>query len=622
MSKLPASDAIYDAIRHLRACVDLAFEEPGNANASLATLARDRFVHLVLHHDPDATAGLLATGSSALFHAVVQDANLIDFVLELPPAPEDIVRAWNALPRGDARRLFAGLFLVPPHELPELTHFIEEQRFDALLVRYIAWHPKCFGTDHERTVYFEYTVRLYNLIADLMERSGPGQIRPLLEHGVASLKSGAIYSCEGYLVPFAQAKSRLIRAYVRHKHGLDPVESGRPEPLPTDRPIRLGLLWNDIDPRTENFVGVASSRQLKAHGFHVVSVVHHNGYFGVPASDADTLLAPIQELSHEVVNLNGTPSLKDKLAAIRALDLDCLFFMNNITFGYNEYVALATLHLARWQAVNFCAVFTTGFPAVDLYVSGRISEGGANPQEGYTERLVRLPGSCLVFDRDAGTGASRQWLDVTGLRTPATTTLFASGANFYKIHPILSDTWARVLAATPNSRLVLYPFNPNWDSSYPIARFCRRFGEQLIAHGVDPARVTIAGPWKDAAVISTLLATVDIYLDSFPHSGGLSSLDALRLGIPVVTKRGLTQRDNQSADLLDLLGLGEHVTDTIEGYVATARRLSEDAAAWASYKIGITRGLHDAPFFDTELYAETFARELKAALTATPSGAA
>lgn len=622
MSTRLASDAVFDAIRHLRACVDLAFEKASPANNSLAALARNRFVHLVLHHDPDATAGLLSTGSSALFHAAVQDAKLIDFVLELPPAPAEIVRTWNDLPKGDARRLFAGLFLVPPHELPELTLFIEQQRFDDLLLRYIAWHPKCFGSDEERTVYFDYTVRLYNLIADLMERSPPGQIRPLLEHGVASLKSGAIYSCEGYLVPFAQAKSRLIRAYIRRKHGLDPVESGRPEPLSRDRPIRLGLLWNDVDARTENFVGVASSRRLKAHGFHVVSIIHHNGYFGAPANDADTLLGPIQALSHDVENLDGKPALKDKVAAIRALDLDCLIFMNNITFGYNEYVALATLRLARWQAVNFCAVFTTGFPAIDLYVSGEISESGSDPQEGYTERLVRLPGSCLVFDRDAGTGSSRQWLDVTELRTPATTTLFASGANFYKIHPVLSETWARVLAATPNSRLVLYPFNPNWDSSYPIARFCRRLSRQLIAHGVDPARVTIAGPWKEASVISTLLSTVDIYLDSFPHSGGLSSLDALRLGIPVVTKRGLTQRENQSADLLELLGLGHQVTDTIDGYVDTARRLAQDPADWASYKIGIAKGLHDAPFFDTELYARRFAQELNTALTTTPSGAA
>jgi len=314
------------------------------------------------------------------------------------------------------------------------------------------------------------------------------------------------------------------------------------------------------------------------------------------------------------VDLDRLPKLADKCAAIRALDLDCLLFMNNVTFGYNEYVALATLRMARWQAVNFCAVFTTGFPTVDLYVSGALSERGANPDANYTERLVRLPGTCLIFDKEMPRQEARSRRLAAAVRDPATQTLFVSGANLYKIHPELSSVWARVLEAAPGARLVLYPFNPNWDLSYPASKFTARFTAQLLARNVDPERVTLAGPWRDASAVDEILTAADIYLDSFPHSGGLSSLDALRRGVPVVTMCGDTQRENQSADLLDLLGLSRFVARTSEQYVDLAARLAADPELWADYSLEIGRQMQRAPFFDTDDYSNKFAHGLKQVL--------
>ena len=289
--------------------------------------------------------------------------------------------------------------------------------------------------------------------------------------------------------------------------------------------------------------------------------------------------------------------------------------MNNVTFGFNDYVALATLKLARWQAVNFCAVATTGFPAVDLYLSGELSERGANPDDGYTERLVRLPGTCLIFEDQGPLKSKAPRLGLARrLRDRGTATLFASGANFYKIHPELSETWARVLVASPGSRLVLYPFNPNWDIAYPVETFVRRVEAQLAGHGLDPNRIIIAGPWRDPDAVTEVLSAADIYLDSFPHSGGLSSLDAFRLGIPVVTKQGITQRENQTADLLDIMGLSRFIAATTDEYVALAARLARFPSAWAEYKIAISQKIGQADFFDTELYSYGFAEKLKEAL--------
>ena len=604
--------ALASCLRELHGCLRVWLTDGAPADARLAADARDRWVRLVSHHQAESAFALLATEAGAVFFAIAHEPRVLDAIFQLPVPSERVYDAWNALAQDDPRRLLGGIFLRPPFELEGLEHFVVQERFDEILLIYATWQPRCFETDAQRVSFVAYGATLGAALADRIE-TAEGPLNTFLDHSVRAIGGGIVYSCEGMLLEHARAKSRLIRAYLKRKHGLDPAETSQTELLASGSTIRIGLLWADTDWRTENIVGAASVDRLRDHGFHIVSIIHRNR----PATkDRRTMEGRIAALSHEFVDLSQERSLSEQAEAIKALDLDCLMFMTNVTHGYNDYIALATLRLARWQAVNLCAVVTTAFPAIDLYISGLLSERAERPQDGYTETLVRPPGSCLVFDREDDGGERRSTkLSFQRLRDPSTVTLFGSGANFYKIHPALTDTWAQILAATPNSRLVLYPFNPNWSSDFAGRRFLRRFSDQLIARGVNPARVTVAGPWRDAAVVADLLSEVDIYLDSFPHSGGLSSLDALRLNIPIVTKGGPTQRENQTADLLDLMGLSRYVAGTVDGYVQTACTLAEDFSVWAAFKVGIARGMRDAPFFDTVTYSARLATALRAAVT-------
>ncbi|GJE52621.1 hypothetical protein GOFOIKOB_5694 [Methylobacterium tardum] len=601
------------SLRELHACLRVWLADGAPVDAKLAADARDRWIGLVSHHQAESALALLAKEAGAVFFAIAHEPRVLDAIFQLPAPSERVRDAWGALAQDDPRRLLGGIFLCPPFDLDGLEYFVAQGRFDNILLIYATWQPRCFETDAQRARFVAYGAALGAALADRIE-SATGPLNTFLDHSVRSIGGGIVYSCEGMLVEHARAKSRVIRAYLKRRHGLDPAKTSQTERLPRGPTIRIGLLWADTDWRTENIVGAASVDRLRDHGFHIVSIIHHNR----PATkDRRTMEGRIAALSHEVVDLSRARGLMEQAEAIKALDLDCLMFMTNVTHGYNDYIALATLRLARWQAVNLCAVVTTAFPAIDLYISGLLSERAERPQDGYTEALVRLPGSCLVFDRQGeGRKHHSAKLSFQRLRDPSTVTLFGSGANFYKIHPALTDTWTQILAETQNSRLVLYPFNPNWSSDFAGRRFLRRFSDQLIARGVDPARVTVAGPWRDAGVVADLLSEVDIYLDSFPHSGGLSSLDALRLNIPIVTKGGPTQRENQTADLLDLMGLSRYVADSVDGYLRTACILAEDLSAWAAFKVGIARGMRAAPFFDTVTYSARLATALRSAVVA------
>jgi predicted O-linked N-acetylglucosamine transferase (SPINDLY family) len=78
----------------------------------------------------------------------------------------------------------------------------------------------------------------------------------------------------------------------------------------------------------------------------------------------------------------------DWAQAIAASDLDVLIYPS---VGMDPLTQqLASLRLAPVQAVTWGHPETTGFPSIDLYLSGELLES-AKADAHYSERLVRLP---------------------------------------------------------------------------------------------------------------------------------------------------------------------------------------------------------------------------------------
>ena len=72
-------------------------------------------------------------------------------------------------------------------------------------------------------------------------------------------------------------------------------------------------------------------------------------------------------------------------------------------------------------------------------------------------------------------------------------------------------------------------------------------------------------------------AACDVFLDSPGWSGCNSVLEGIATDLPVVTHRGALMRARHSAAILDMMGLGETIADTVEDFVAIAIRMGRDA---------------------------------------------
>lgn len=88
--------------------------------------------------------------------------------------------------------------------------------------------------------------------------------------------------------------------------------------------------------------------------------------------------------------------------------------------------------------------------------------------------------------------------------------------------------WAHVLQAVPDARLVL-----KWRTFNDDA-FRQQVVDAFVIRGIAVDRIELRGPSFHADLLKEY-ADIDIALDPFPFSGGLTSCEALWMGVPVIT---------------------------------------------------------------------------------------
>ena len=99
-------------------------------------------------------------------------------------------------------------------------------------------------------------------------------------------------------------------------------------------------------------------------------------------------------------------------------------------------------------------------------------------------------------------------------------------------------------------------------------------------------------------------------LDPFPYSGGLTTCEALWMG---VADRGAGRRDfaaRHSVSHLSNAGLADWVASTIDAYVALAVTKASDVAALAGLRAGLRAQVRSTPLCD----GPRFGRNLGAVL--------
>lgn len=151
--------------------------------------------------------------------------------------------------------------------------------------------------------------------------------------------------------------------------------------------------------------------------------------------------------------------------------------------------------------------------------------------------------------------------------------------------------WAAIVVATPLSRLRLIgAVSLDWPQRAEILATLQR-------HGVSAERVSFDPPCAYADWL-TWFQQVDIVLDSFPGNGGLSLLDALWMGVPVVSRSGSWLGARQGASILHSLGQDGWVADSEAGLIAAAVALAHDLPALQHARAQLRQRMRHSPLLD------------------------
>ncbi|MDY6782973.1 MAG: methyltransferase domain-containing protein [Cyanobacteriota bacterium] len=379
------------------------------------------------------------------------------------------------------------------------------------------------------------------------------------------------------------------------KIGENKIDWDFPERSPERNKIRLGILAAHFQPQTETFATLPVYKHLNRDLFEIIIYAAHVGNHRLErycGGHADSMICLPRDIPSQV-------------QAIRDGDLDIILIATNVTAGVNSIAWLALHRLARLQIANVCSCTTTGMRHVDYYISGEFSEPENDAQQHYTETLLTLDGSAHCYDF-ATEEKPVVTVDISrkDLGIAESDLVYISGANFYKIIPEVEEVWIKIVANTSQSRLILYPFNPNWSSNYAVSAFKKRLASSLARYGLSDDRLIIMDCAPSRADVLERLKLGDVYLDSYPFAGATSLLDPLMVSLPVVAMGGDTFRSRVGLALLKELQLNELIAENEESYIELAIALGANRELRQQKSNLIKQRMQSNPrFLDSRAYS-------------------
>jgi protein O-GlcNAc transferase len=243
--------------------------------------------------------------------------------------------------------------------------------------------------------------------------------------------------------------------------------------------------------------------------------------------------------------------------------------------------------------------FTTGLAAID-YVLMDQATVPPGEERWFVEQVIRLPETrfCYMPPEYAPPPGPPPMLE-RGYVT------YCSFNNLSKVTPDVARLWGRILKAVPGARLIL-----KWKTLAETER--RALYHQWFAdHGVDPARVELRPATPHPEMLAEY-GDVDIALDPFPYSGGITSLEALWQGVPVISLPGSRPVSRQTLGFLRNLGREEWVARDPEDYVRISVGLASDPRSLAEFRRIQRARMAASPLCDAPRFAEHFEAALRA----------
>jgi len=349
-----------------------------------------------------------------------------------------------------------------------------------------------------------------------------------------------------------------------------------------DRRLRIGYVSPDF---RDHVVGLNLLPLLREHDHRQTEIFC---YANMVRDDAFT-----DQIRHHADIWRSIAGMSDSRAAdlIRLDQIDILVDLALHTAGNRLLVFARKPAPVQVTYLGYCS--STGLETMDY----RLSDPHLDPVDSdlsvYSERTIRLPETYWCYaNADPATEPSPSPALAAGFIT------FGCLNNFAKVAPAL-DLWVEILRNVPHSRLIVHS---------PPGTHLNGVRHRFTAAGVSPDRLEFPGQQPRPQYLRTY-QRIDIALDPFPWCGGITTCDALWMGVPVITLVGRTAVGRGGASILANIGLPELIAPTPEQYLQIATTLAKDLPRLADLRRTLRPRMQASPLMD----APRFARNIEAA---------
>lgn len=358
-------------------------------------------------------------------------------------------------------------------------------------------------------------------------------------------------------------------------------------PEPARKP-RLGLVSADMHRHAVAFLTLRAFEALAELGYEIVCYKTDSKRQDDDFSERYKAIA---------LNWRDVSGLNDVALAQQIADdhVDVLFDLSGHTAG-NRLSLFAT----RAAPIQLGWAGYVGTVGLDTY-DGLIADAVEIPPEhdaAYVERPIRLPDCYVCYHPPTNAP-----------EVPSLPCLNEGRFTFgcfnrpAKLNEEVGKAWARILELVPDSRILMVYGGLGEASTRDAIHGVLGRG------GVPMERVELVGESEQIKLLQAY-GQVDLALDPFPYSAGVTTLEAMWMGVPTVTFVGDTFAGRHSAAHLTGAGFASFCAHSIDDYVAMAVDWSRRRDELAELRRGLRDRVAASPLCDPPRFANNLSREL------------
>ncbi|MGC9269735.1 tetratricopeptide repeat protein [Acidiphilium sp.] len=354
-----------------------------------------------------------------------------------------------------------------------------------------------------------------------------------------------------------------------------------------DRKLRIGLLSNALRQHPVGWLTFAGFKALDKAAFSL----HCFGHY-----EPNDSFAP--DFARHVTTWHDIDAMTDREAAIHiaSQNVDILIDLSGIGDGGRTPIMAYRPAPVQIKWVGSQAA-TSGVPTMDWLITDRW-ETPDGYDRFYTEKLLRLPDGYVCYTPPPSAAEVNA--------PPALTNGYVTFGCLNNLAKLTDDSlrlWARLLERLPDARLTLRC--PQFSEPNVLERFIAR-ADGL---GLASARLNLQGRAPHPMFIAAY-RDIDIALDPYPYSGGLTTCEALFMGVPVITLAGDFFAARHSVSHLSNAGVEGCIATTPDEYIERAVAMAADLPALADLRARLRPQVLQSPLCD----APRFGKHLGAAL--------